>query len=59
VYGQVPPKVEYSLTKYGRTLRRLLNELCAWGSKHEQRTAFKTAPRSIATAALPMSMSRS
>jgi DNA-binding HxlR family transcriptional regulator len=34
VYHQVPPKVEYSLTAYGRTLRPVLNELCKWGEKH-------------------------
>lgn len=34
VYHQVPPKVEYSLTTYGRTLRPVLEELCKWGEKH-------------------------
>ena len=44
VYGQVPPKVEYSLTKYGLTLRRLLIELCAWGSRHERRVETHRHP---------------
>jgi DNA-binding HxlR family transcriptional regulator len=39
VYSQVPLKVEYSLTEYGRTLRPLLKELCDWGRQHEQRTS--------------------
>ena len=39
VYGQVPPKVEYSLTKYGHTLRPVLKALCEWGSLHEERLA--------------------
>jgi DNA-binding HxlR family transcriptional regulator len=34
VYRQVPPKVEYSLTAYGLTLRPVLHELCKWGEKH-------------------------
>ncbi len=39
VYEQIPPKVEYSLTKYGSTLRPVLAALCDWGSKHERRSA--------------------
>ena len=34
VYHQVPPKVEYSLTAYGKTLRGVMNELCKWGTAH-------------------------
>ncbi|MDP4162695.1 MAG: helix-turn-helix domain-containing protein [Bacillota bacterium] len=34
VYNQVPPKVEYSLTDYGWTLKHILDSLCAWGETH-------------------------
>lgn len=34
VYNQVPPKVEYSLSKYGETLGEILDLLCMWGEKH-------------------------
>lgn len=37
VYPQVPPKVEYSLTAYGKTLAPVLEAMCAWGSKHRRR----------------------
>lgn len=37
VYPVVPPKVEYSLTAYGRTLQPLLKVLGEWGSKHLKR----------------------
>jgi DNA-binding HxlR family transcriptional regulator len=30
----VPPKVEYSLSAYGQTLRPVLKALCEWGEKH-------------------------
>ncbi|GEM_PF-831789 len=33
-YPQVPPKVEYSLTKRGMSLRPVLVELCRWGAAH-------------------------
>jgi DNA-binding HxlR family transcriptional regulator len=32
VYRQVPPKVEYSLTEYGRTLETIIRSLRAWGN---------------------------
>jgi len=37
IYRQIPPKVEYSLTPYGKTLRPLLEALCKWGEKHRAR----------------------
>jgi DNA-binding HxlR family transcriptional regulator len=37
VHQVVPPKVEYSLTPYGRTLRPVMRELCKWGEKHMAR----------------------
>jgi DNA-binding HxlR family transcriptional regulator len=35
IFDEMPLRVEYSLTKYGQTLRPLLRVLCDWGSKHE------------------------
>ena len=34
VYNQVPPKVEYSLTEYGLSLKNILDSLCSWGEQH-------------------------
>lgn len=34
VYHQVPPKVEYSLSKYGKTLKPVLESMAIWGTKH-------------------------
>ncbi|MGD1884868.1 MAG: winged helix-turn-helix transcriptional regulator [Paracoccaceae bacterium] len=33
-YREVPPRVEYSLSDYGETLRPLLREVAAWGEAH-------------------------
>jgi DNA-binding HxlR family transcriptional regulator len=44
VYTQVPPKVEYSLTKIGRSLEPLLVELHAWGEWYRDQPSRK-APR--------------
>jgi DNA-binding HxlR family transcriptional regulator len=34
VFPVVPPKTEYSLTEYGRTLIPVLTEMCEWGKEH-------------------------
>jgi DNA-binding HxlR family transcriptional regulator len=31
VYAQVPPRVDYSLTEFGRTLCPILQAMCVWG----------------------------
>jgi DNA-binding HxlR family transcriptional regulator len=37
VYDAVPVVVEYSMTPYGKTLEKLIEELQAWGSLHRKR----------------------
>lgn len=37
VYAEVPPRVEYSLTPYGRTLRPILELMSSWGNRHRAR----------------------
>ncbi|MFI6416794.1 winged helix-turn-helix transcriptional regulator [Streptomyces sp. NPDC050842] len=37
VYHQVPPKVEYSLTEFGRSLNSAMAPLGAWGEEHMER----------------------
>lgn len=33
-YAEIPPKVEYTLTERGRSLEKVLTELCLWGRKY-------------------------
>jgi DNA-binding HxlR family transcriptional regulator len=37
VYAEVPPKVEYSLTHHGESLKPILKLMSAWGNKHCER----------------------
>lgn len=37
VFGEVPPKVEYSLTDQGRSLREILVAMSDWGNKRVAR----------------------
>ena len=39
VFTEVPPRVEYSLTDYGRSLTPLIDTICAWGELHLHRSA--------------------
>jgi len=41
VYAEVPPKVEYSLTDYGKTLRPITEVMCEWGTKHMRRIKLR------------------
>ena len=34
IHPVVPPKVVYSLTKYGKTLKPMMAAMCDWGKKH-------------------------
>lgn len=36
VFAQVPPKVEYSLTEFGGSLKPILKSMCTWGSEHRK-----------------------
>jgi DNA-binding HxlR family transcriptional regulator len=37
VFPVVPPKVEYSLTAYGKSLEPILKSMSEWGHKHKIR----------------------
>jgi DNA-binding HxlR family transcriptional regulator len=39
VYAEVPPKVEYSLSDYGRTFIPVMQEMAQWGLAHLERNA--------------------
>ncbi|MDE5576987.1 MAG: helix-turn-helix transcriptional regulator [Oscillospiraceae bacterium] len=35
VYPEVPPKVEYSLTELGHSMRPILDSMAAWGTEYK------------------------
>jgi DNA-binding HxlR family transcriptional regulator len=51
IYGEIPPKVEYSLTDRGKELESILNELERWYdrwnvkhvSRNDERSSFHNA----------------
>ncbi len=44
IYQQVPPKVEYSLTEFGRTLKPIILQMKQWGETYKN----KPIPRASA-----------
>ncbi len=36
VYPQIPPKVEYTLSERGRSLVKVLDQLCDWGNENRK-----------------------
>ncbi|TCZ73245.1 transcriptional regulator [Paenibacillus albiflavus] len=43
VYPAIPPKVEYSLSEYGRTLIPVVEVMCAWGKNHNKQKYEESA----------------
>lgn len=41
VFPQIPPKVEYSLTDLGKSLRPILDSMCEWAKKRNARETAK------------------
>jgi DNA-binding HxlR family transcriptional regulator len=46
-FGEIPPKVEYSLTAFGRTLGKALAPLCEWGTKNSRDVEAIMARRKV------------
>ena len=42
VYAEVPPRVEYSLTRHGGSLKPILKLMSAWGTRHRARYGLAT-----------------
>jgi DNA-binding HxlR family transcriptional regulator len=47
VYPQVPPKVEYSITEYGKSLEPILEAIHEWGTAHTLHKMQKMNQKSI------------
>ena len=39
VYAEVPPRVEYNVTEYGKSLFPILQAMCDWGEQHTKRNS--------------------
>jgi DNA-binding HxlR family transcriptional regulator len=48
VYPQIPPKVEYSLTPVGESLRPVVDAMCEWGLRQRESASQQETSRSPA-----------
>jgi DNA-binding HxlR family transcriptional regulator len=46
VYAEVPPRVEYTLSEIGESLRPVIDILKAWGESHQERLS-RAQPETI------------
>jgi DNA-binding HxlR family transcriptional regulator len=42
IYAEVPPRVEYSLTRHGESLKPILKLMSSWGTRHRARYGLTT-----------------
>ncbi len=49
-HGEIPPRVDYSLTKFGQTLASALGPLCQWGTEHGREIQRAVARRAVEVA---------
>ena len=42
--AEVPPRVEYTLSEIGESLRPVIDILKAWGERHQERLSCAPAP---------------
>ena len=48
VYAEVPPRVEYTLSEIGESLRPVIETLRTWGENHQERLSSAPAPETEA-----------
>jgi DNA-binding HxlR family transcriptional regulator len=47
VYAEVPPRVEYTLSEVGASLRPVIETLRTWGEGHQERLSCGPAPDAV------------
>jgi DNA-binding HxlR family transcriptional regulator len=47
VYAEVPPRVEYTLSEIGESMRPVIDILKQWGETHQQRLSCEPSAESI------------
>ncbi len=57
VYAEVPPKVEYSLTKYGWRLTPFIELSCKLGNEHVKHIQRQQTDKTVPSSKIPLALS--
>ena len=58
IYKEIPPKVEYSLTEFGKTLKPILLAMLTWGNQYTSQIITKKSAQAATSSSLPGSVHR-
>lgn len=58
IYKEIPPKVEYSLTEFGKTMEPILLAMLTWGNQYTSQIVTKKSAQAATSLSLPGSVHR-
>jgi DNA-binding HxlR family transcriptional regulator len=58
IYKEIPPKVEYSLTEFGKTLEPILLAMLTWGDQYTSQIATRKSAQAATPISIPGSVCR-
>lgn len=58
IYKEIPPRVEYSLTEFGKTLEPILLAMLTWGVQYTNQIATRKSAQAATSLSIPGSVRR-
>jgi DNA-binding HxlR family transcriptional regulator len=58
IYKEIPPRVEYSLTEFGKTLKPILIAMLTWGDQYTNQIITRKSTQATTTASVAGSSAR-
>jgi DNA-binding HxlR family transcriptional regulator len=58
IYKEIPPRVEYSLTEFGKTLKPILIAMLTWGDQYTNQIITRKSAQTTTTASIAGSSAR-
>jgi DNA-binding HxlR family transcriptional regulator len=52
IYKEIPPRVEYSLTEFGKTLKPILIAMLTWGDQYTNQIITRKSAQAATTASI-------
>ena len=58
IYKEIPPRVEYSLTEFGKTLEPILLAMLTWGDQYTSQIVTRKSAQAATSLSIPGSVRR-